>query len=92
MDHIEFDFDEDFVLPLIQFLGRCGINVGTWRNSGKIFFPKKLFEVPDIFKQKKKQEPPKELAFLYEKKKKMIQKFATISDATNKQLNVGEAW
>lgn len=49
MDHIEFDFDEDFTDPLFHFLVRCGIidhesEIGT---GGKIVFPKVMFLPPE---------------------------------------------
>lgn len=44
MDHIEFDFYEDFTCPLMHFLERCGISVT--RNSTNIHFPKYLFNCP----------------------------------------------
>jgi len=45
MDHIEFDFFEDFSTPLLKFLERCGLRLGV-AFSGRINFPKSLFEVP----------------------------------------------
>ena len=45
MDHIEFDFYEDFTSPLVNFLQRCGIK--TSNGNGRIFFPKNIFVVPE---------------------------------------------
>ncbi len=47
MDHIEFDFFEDFSRPLIRFLQRCGIAVGE-ESLGKIRFPMPLFLPPEM--------------------------------------------
>lgn len=47
MDHIEFDFFEDFSRPLIRFLQRCGIEVGMQMSEGKIRFPVTLFLPPE---------------------------------------------
>ena len=51
MDHIEFDFYDDFTTPLIQFLDRIGFDFGfEGVNRKKLFFPAKLFELPSGLK------------------------------------------
>ena len=47
MDHIEFDFFEDFTLPLMNFLSKIRF---TARNSDtkRIEFPLELFEIPSL--------------------------------------------
>jgi len=44
MDHIEFDFFEDFTIPLIEFLNK--INFGLEPKGLKINFPSELFRPP----------------------------------------------
>lgn len=45
MDHIEFDFSEDFTTPLIEFLNKISFGLGTSRNA-KINFLAELFQAP----------------------------------------------
>jgi hypothetical protein len=47
MDHIEFDFYEDFTQPLAFFLTRCNIQLRP-RKGVKIDFPPSLFETPPL--------------------------------------------
>lgn len=45
MDHIEFDFHDDFTAPLTEFLSR--IRFGLELDKGlKVNYPKELFKVP----------------------------------------------
>ena len=46
MDHIEFDFDEDFIVPLISFLERCGL-LEYGNPYSKIVFPNVMFLPPE---------------------------------------------
>jgi len=46
MDHIEFDFYEDFTAPLAFFLTRCNFQLRP-RKGAKIDFPASLFETPN---------------------------------------------
>lgn len=45
MDHIEFDFSEDFTTPLIEFLNKISFGLGSSRTS-KINFSPELFQAP----------------------------------------------
>ena len=49
MDHIEFNFYDDFTTPLYQFLDRIGFEWDE-KNPKKIYFPQKLFEIPEDVK------------------------------------------
>mgnify|MGYP000890675528 CR=1 FL=1 len=46
MDHVEFDFYEDFTLPLMKFLQRCNIPIMKESEVG-ITFPTTLFRAPE---------------------------------------------
>jgi hypothetical protein len=50
MDHIEFDFYEDFTQPLAFFLTRCNIPLRP-RKGAKIDFPSSLFETPALIEK-----------------------------------------
>jgi hypothetical protein len=45
MDHIEFDFYEDFTAPLAFFLARCNFQIRA-KKGHKIEFPQHIFENP----------------------------------------------
>lgn len=45
MDHIEFDFYEDFTAPLAFFLARCNFQLRA-KKGHKIEFPANIFENP----------------------------------------------
>ena len=65
MDHVEFDFYEDFTSPLIQFLEKCGFEISKGAAvQGKISFPQKLFHIPDSIKSLFKKEQKQEKAFV----------------------------
>jgi len=50
MDHIEFDFYEDFTAPLAFFLTRCNFELRP-KKGERIEFEKSLFETPDTIKR-----------------------------------------
>lgn len=45
MDHIEFDFHEDFTNPLLEFLHKISFGLESGR-SLKVTFPQELFIPP----------------------------------------------
>lgn len=45
MDHIEFDFSEDFTVPLIEFLGKISFGLAPTKNV-RITFGSELFQPP----------------------------------------------
>jgi pimeloyl-ACP methyl ester carboxylesterase len=45
MDHIEFDFSEDFTVPLIEFLGKISFGLAPTKNI-RITFGSELFQPP----------------------------------------------
>ena len=47
MDHVEFDFFDDFTTPLIAFLKKCNINFNE--NGRGVKLPLNLFELPQNF-------------------------------------------
>ena len=57
MDHVEFDFYEDFTSPLMQFLEKCGFELCTAATiKNMIVFPQKLFQQPESLKSPSKRE------------------------------------
>ena len=56
MDHIEFDFCEDFTNPLANFLERCGVLEYEKVVGSKITFPRAMFLPPEsVLEQLKDQ-------------------------------------
>jgi len=45
MDHIEFDFSEDFTTPLIEFLGKISFGLAPTKNI-RVTFGSELFQAP----------------------------------------------
>jgi len=44
MDHIEFDFYDDFTAPLMDFLLRCNFEL---EKTPAIYFPRAVFKTPE---------------------------------------------
>ena len=64
MDHVEFDFFEDFTAPLIEFLEKCRFDLNSARDvKNRIIFPQRLFHIPESFKKQNKRDQKPEKSF-----------------------------
>jgi len=45
MDHIEFDFSEDFTVPLVEFLGKISFGLAPTKNV-RVTFASDLYQAP----------------------------------------------